>query len=377
MPLKFLRRFIHTKLFIGLISAFFIFLLSFPPHITYSYADDTKLKEMEKTAYELQQEIESKQSEYSSAIQRVKEVDKEIEDQSNKIVELEQDLEDQKERSAHATRSYYKIQSNSSDIIGFLLNSGTFQDFLSHVEYITRIVGSSLDEINNIYVIKDEINNSVAELRETQDQANSYAQEAEDALDAAKAAQAEVQRRIDEEVRLQAEIAAMAAALAEQERKNNEAAALEQQSQGSAGQSSGSPASSGGNSSLRPIDASSEEGAFVAEWSARINAYLAGSPLAGQGNAFARAAYQYGVDPRLSPAISFTESSKGLYCFRPHNAWGWGSSSWGSWEEAIFDHVAGLARGYGGKLTEDGARKYCPPSWQSWYNRTLSQMNMI
>ena len=37
------------------------------------------------------------------------------------------------------------------------------------------------------------------------------------------------------------------------------------------------------------------------------------------------------VDPRFSPAISAVESSKGLYCFRSHNAWGWGSSSWNTW----------------------------------------------
>ncbi len=373
MPQKLFHSYGITCVLIGIVSCLILFFSLTLAGISYSYADDTKLKEMEKTAYELQKEIEAKQSDYSLAIQRVKKVDKEIEYQSNKILELEQDLENQKERSAQAARSYYKIQSNSSDIIGFLLNSGTFQDFLSHVEYITRIVGSSLDEINHIYVIKDEINNSVEELREAQNQASTYAQEAEDALNAAKTAQSEVQRRIEEEVRLQAEIAATAAALAEQERKNNEAAALGNQSQSSANQ----PSTRSSNSSLKPIDLSSEEGAFIAEWTARIDAYLAGSPLAGQGNTFARAAYQYGVDPRLSPAISFTESSKGLYCFRSHNAWGWGSSSWGSWEAAIFDHVAGLARGYGGKLTEEGAQKYCPPTWQSWYNRTLSQMNMI
>ena len=122
---------------------------------------------------------------------------------------------------------------------------------------------------------------------------------------------------------------------------------------------------------------SSDEAAFVSEWSARIDAYLAGSPLAGQGTTFAKAAYEYGVDPRFSPAISFTESGKGAVCFLPHNAWGWGSSSWDSWEEAIYDHVAGLASGYGGQISEEAARKYCPPTWQSWYNRTLEQMNMI
>ena len=112
-------------------------------------------------------------------------------------------------------------------------------------------------------------------------------------------------------------------------------------------------------------------------WGARIDAYLAGSPLGGYGATFAAAAWDYGVDPSWSPAISNTESSKGLYCFYPHNAWGWGAISWGSWEEAIYAHVAGLARGYGYTITIEAAQKYCPPNWQHWYNVTLAQMNLI
>ena len=59
------------------------------------------------------------------------------------------------------------------------------------------------------------------------------------------------------------------------------------------------------------------------------------------------------------------------------NAWGWGGCSWGSWEEAIRDHVAGLARGYGYTISVEAAKKYCPPNWEHWYNATLAQMNMI
>ena len=83
------------------------------------------------------------------------------------------------------------------------------------------------------------------------------------------------------------------------------------------------------------------------------------------------------MDPRWSPAISNTESSKGLYCSGSCNAWGWGGCSWGSWEEAIRDHVAGLARGYGYTISVEAAKKYCPPNWEHWYNATLAQMNMI
>ena len=125
------------------------------------------------------------------------------------------------------------------------------------------------------------------------------------------------------------------------------------------------------------VDWSSERDAFVAQWAGRIDAYLAGSPMAGQGATFAAAAWDYGVDPRFSPAIAFVESTLGAYCFLPYNAWGWGSSSWSSWEEAIYAHVAGLSRGYGPTLDYEDALSYCPPNADEWYNLVLSQMNSI
>lgn len=123
--------------------------------------------------------------------------------------------------------------------------------------------------------------------------------------------------------------------------------------------------------------AESARAAFVAEWAARIDSYLAGSPLAGTGEIFAGAAYDYGVDPRFSPAISAVESSKGAKCFKSHNAWGWGRSSWGSWEEAIRAHVAGLAKSYGGELTVGAAQKYCTSNPSGWYANVGAQMAAI
>lgn len=128
---------------------------------------------------------------------------------------------------------------------------------------------------------------------------------------------------------------------------------------------------------LSDVDFSVGEEAFVAEWGARIDAYLAGSPLAGHGATFAKAAWDNGVDPRWSPAISNTESSKGAVCFLPYNAWGWGQSSWSNWDDAINAHVAGLASGYGYTISYANAVKYCPPNATHWFNATLAQMQMI
>lgn len=129
--------------------------------------------------------------------------------------------------------------------------------------------------------------------------------------------------------------------------------------------------------SLPAVDWSVGKEAFMAEWSTRIDNYLAGSELEGYGSVFAEAAWDNGVDPRWSPAISNTESGKGAVCFRPCNAWGWGDSGWGDWDSAIRAHVAGLAAGYGYSITVAAAQAYCPPNWEEWYSNTLGQMALI
>ena len=125
---------------------------------------------------------------------------------------------------------------------------------------------------------------------------------------------------------------------------------------------------------LPAVDWSVGQDEFIAEWTERIDAYLAGSALAGYGRVFAEAAWDNGVDPRWSPAIANTESGKGSVCFLPYNAWGWGQSSWGDWDSAIRAHVAGLAAGYGYCITPEAAAAYCPPNAGYWYSATIEQM---
>mgnify|MGYP004512755273 CR=1 FL=1 len=129
--------------------------------------------------------------------------------------------------------------------------------------------------------------------------------------------------------------------------------------------------------SLSDVNWEAGEDAFIEEWTERIDSYLAGSPLAGQGAVFAEAAWKYGVDPRWSPAISNTESSKGANCFASYNAWGWGKSGWSSWEEAIDAHVGGLSRSYGYTISYANAKKYCPPNYDNWFRDTLNEMKKI
>lgn len=133
----------------------------------------------------------------------------------------------------------------------------------------------------------------------------------------------------------------------------------------------------GGESAVNTVDFSVGKDAFIEEWTERLDNYLSGSPLSGHGVDFAEAAWEYGVDPRFSPAISNTESGKGSHCFLPHNAWGWGASIWFNWTDAIWDHVKGLSDGYGYSISYSGASKYCPPNTDNWYHNTLNEMNKM
>lgn len=53
------------------------------------------------------------------------------------------------------------------------------------------------------------------------------------------------------------------------------------------------------------------------------------------------------------------------------------STRFSSWEESITAHVAFLGDVYGPTLTPAAAQKYCPPTWQDWYNKVGGQMNLI
>lgn len=325
---------------------------------------------------ELQKRVEQSAQDYNRSVEALADLELQIEEVGMQLDELERTLPEQQELSGDAARALYRLQQDSYSVISFLLEAESIEDFIRSLEYVNRIQQHYLDEVNRLSAMKEELENTETTLGKKKQEAEAEKIRAEDALKEAQAAREEAQRRAleaqkAEEERLakekaEAEAAAAAAAAAAEA---SEQAAPEAPASTGTGQGTVAPPD--------PIDWSSDKQAFVAEWTPRIDAYLAGSPLSGTGTYFAAAAWDYGVDPRWSPAISFTESSKGAACFRPHNAWGWGSSSWDSWEEAIDAHVRGLARGYGYTISVAAAQKYCPPNWEHWYNTTSAQMDRI
>ena len=332
-----------------------------------------------------QQEVERTAAEYDQAMSRIDELNQQISDNEAHIAKIQETLPEQQERSSAAAVKMYKAQASTPGLLEMVLSSENIVDFFTSLEYVSHIFSSNQAEINRLNELKAELDQTRRDLSQAKKDADSEAANAEAALTAAQEARQEAQRKAQEEAARQAEEAAKAAAEAQaaEEAKAAEAAKAADDA-AKADDSAANDATNAGESS-GTVEAPSNDGAdwtsdrdaFVAQWAGRIDAYLAGSPMAGTGQTFAEAAWDYGVDPRWSPAISNTESSKGLYCFNSHNAWGWGSASWGSWDDAIRSHVAGLARGYGYTISVDAAKKYCPPNWEHWYNATLAQMNLI
>jgi len=327
------------------------------------------------TPDELQLRIEESAAALDSARERVELTTAEIAENEQRIAELEVKIPIQQERSAHAARELYKLQQQSYDLIDLLLNSEGLMDFVNNLEYINYAMRANMAEIQLLNSMKEELDASQQELETAKAQAESDAAEAERALTEAQELRLEAQRKAEEEARRAAEQAAAAQAAAQAATQS----ASESESNSDA--ETAATVSEASNAAAEELaddaDWSSDEATFVAEWTGRIDAYLAGSPLAGYGHEFAVAAWNYGVDPRWSPAISCVESSKGAACFLSHNAWGWGSVSWDSWEEAIDSHVRGLARGYGYTVSIENARKYCPPNADFWYSRCVEEMNKI
>ncbi|MCL1797735.1 MAG: hypothetical protein FWG24_05435 [Eggerthellaceae bacterium] len=338
-----------TKIFfltIALICGFVVVSLINTPT---AFADNTNIDEL---LSETGARLEETAKAYDEAVTKVEALKKEIEDNEKKISELEAEIPVQEEKGAVAMKSLYKRQQEGFSLINMILESNSLDEFLSSIDYINTIHQSNVNEVVRLRVLKSDLEETKQALEDNKAAADAEMVLAQETLKEAQEAREAAQR-------LAAEEAA------------RRAAALDAEARQQSGGGIGGPIVIGG------VDWALSRDEFVNAWAARIDAYLAGSPLTGQGRTFAAAAWNYGVDPRFSPAISCIESSKGRYCFLQHNAWGWGNISWGSWEDAIDTHVRGLANGYGGTVSVWGAQKYCPPNWEHWYSSVSSEMSRI
>ena len=332
---------------------------------------------------ELQQRVEESAAAYNKAVDEVEDLQKRIDENGDRIKEIEAQLPEQQRKTAAACISMYKLSENSTGVTDVLMGAQSLDELISALDYLESLANSNLEQIAKLQDMQSDLSDTQAQLLAEKAQAEKAVAKAEAALAEATAAREEAAAAAAAAV-TQAEMDAMREVVAEEAAAEALADAEEQgmseeeaQAQAEAAAAKAASAVDENAVANGDVDWSMDKKAFVAEWSERIDNYLDGSPMEGQGSNFASAAWDYGVDPRWSPAIATTESTKGQYTFAEHNAWGWGSASWGSWEEAIDDHVKGLADGYGSTITQEGAEKYCPPNADHWYNTTLSEMNHI
>jgi peptidoglycan hydrolase CwlO-like protein len=327
---------------------------------------------------ELQEKVEEASAVYDDANRRIAAIETQISETGERISAVSRQIPEAKKKSGRAAAEYYRLMSTSNMFLDLLFCATTLDEFTSNLEYTVRMNQAYLKDINLLSSLNAELEVARAKLEDDKQSLESERLRAEEAL-----TDAQYARNVAEETALRiaeqtaaATAAAAAAAEAAAQPPQTPLVPTPDQSEGDAGAGSGG-AGTGPGTELPGDNQATDKQTFVNQWSGRIDAYLSGSPLAGTGWIFANAAWDYNVDPRWSPAIACLESSKGRYCFKEHNAWGWGSSSWPDWETAIYAHVSGLSRGYGYTISEAAAKKYCPPNWKHWYDFVSSQMKLI
>lgn len=295
---------------------------------------------------DLQREVEQSGIAYDQATQRVKELQAQAAENRKRLGELDAQIDEQQKACETTLKELYKFHRDDMSLVNMVFSSDSIGSFFSTMDYLSRVQESYDADLERLNALHDERTATQESLDQAQAEAEEVQGKAERAFSAARQRRDAAQKA--------------ARALAEEELRELQSLAY-----------AGSAATPDG------ADWSMDRASFINAWKPRLDRYLAGSPLAGYGANFAAAAWDNGIDPRFSAAISCMESSKGRYCFLPHNAWGWGQVSWGSWDEAIAAHARGLARGYGYTVSLAGAKKYCPPNWQHWYSTVSSEMSLI
>jgi len=316
---------------------------------------------------DIQQRLEQTASDYEEASRHAQEVQARIDENERQIKELEDKLPGLRASAASSISTLYKLQQSGGTLVDLLLSSESFNQLVSTLTYLNAIQGKSSDAINDLLSAQNELAQARDLLAAEKAEADNAVKGAEEAMQSAVAAREEAQEAARKAAA--AELGQVQDAIREASAANGESFTTESGNTATVE----TPEEGNGVGNVQWSDRDS----FVAQWTSRIDNYLAGSPMAGHGRTFAEAAWDYGVDPRWSPAIACIESTKGEYCFLPYNAWGWLGESWNDWDSAIRAHVDYLASVYGYTISMDAARTYCPPTAAHWYSSVLSQMNCI
>ena len=407
---------------------------------TPALAATSKATTLQQRGNELLARVKETTQSYQDAESQLKNLAELIAQNEQTVADITAHLPEQRARTASSIKTLYKFQQNSPGLIDLILSAESLSDFISTVYYIDSITDRNTAEITALTDLHDQLVQTQASLEAERDAVQATQDDAQDALEQALAIRKEVTENAKEIAQMDSEDRAqvIAAAQAAQaiidaaEANGTTVTAVDTDSQSTSSdskpaqsdnasttqqattdtatsdtkpattdQSASKPAES--TTPAEPTPAPAEPTPAPAEptltpepapaetttpttsdtssdtnWADRINAYLEGTSLEGYGEQFAQAAETYGVDPRIAPAIAGVESGWGQVCFRDHNAWGWGSQSWDSWDQAIDSYVSGYSDIYGSTVTLEGAEMYAANDiYDVWYDTVLSEMDSI
>ncbi len=323
-----------------------------------------------------QNKVEQTAKNYDAALKKYNDIQAEIDTNEKQLKELQEKLPELQNNAGKVIHTTYKMGKDTPNLISIILTSDNFSEFLSTMHQLEVMQGKYMKTINELNDAQNELKEKTETLSRKKAEAKQTLDEAQAALKAATDARVEAQKKADEKLASE----------------KSEAEAAVKQAESASGKSF-TPTNSDNSVAVEvprqvssgPVDWSVGRDQFVYTWSHRIDSYLAGSPMAGSGQAFAEAAWDNGVDPRWSPAIATIESTKGRFVpyGNSNNAWGWtaaggGFRRFGSFSEGARAHVNYLANVYGSTLTPSAAKTYVGTShWSYWYSSVLAQMEQI
>ena len=325
---------------------------------------------------ETQQEVERTAEEYNDASERataaraaaeaareeVARLEAQISESQATLDRVGSQLDGQKKRSADAMRAQYRMEAEGFNLTELIFSSSSLSEFLSNLTYLDHFQELNTAEIKKYTAMKEEYENALATQQTAKVDADAQKAIAEE--EEATAVEQEARAEQAMESAKEARVKAQEEAEAEIERRAKELEKV---------------GAIDNNVNWRVT-----RDQFVEEWTKRIDAYFAGSPMAGCGQACAEAAWDFGVDPRWSPAISTLESGKGraVPYNTSNNAWGWFANApayrtFPPFADGCRAHVEYLGKFYGYTVTLDHARTYCPPNAEKWYSMVVEEMRTI
>ena len=347
---------------------------------------------------ELAKQVEQSTQAYQDAQAKVDSLAEQIAETERHASEVEEQLPAQRDRAAKSIKQLYVFQQSSPGLLELMVSVNDFNEFITSLEYMDAIHDHNTTQVNSLQAMYDDLEQSRAMLSAELDAAMQKQDEALHALDTIRASYESLQeqKKSSDEAKKNAASDALrdvesmvsdlppsvANAIVRSAASQLDGAAPNPSGTGQQN-ANGDGQNPDGNQDVQFQEMQSAERVVdseVSAWAERIDAYLSryGAPLAGQGLVFAQAALDYDVDPRLAPAIAVIESGGGKVCFRPHNAWGWGTSGWSDWPSAINGYISGFSRGYGHDLSLEEAKAYASNDiYATWYNLVLSEMARI